>query len=298
MKMTIDEIILNGRRSGLGGSDIPWVMGLVDNSHPYHKTAYEVYEEKVNGVCKDFSGNQAVEWGNRLEPIVAKAYEDMTGERLASTSRLEHKKYKFLFGTPDRVIYGKPKGVEIKTTDKSMAHLWGESGSQDVPEAYYLQIAHYMLVWDYEAWDLCVLIGGNDFRVYSFERDLEVDEWIVEKASKFWHDHVEKKIPPPIDFSDKAIQSLIRRKYTFVSDEVVNLREEYKEFADKIEDAEKNIKVYTKIKDENRAIILDEMGCAGRATLSDGRYFERVVMNRKGYTVEDSSYIKLNFKGR
>ncbi len=288
---------LEQRRTGIGGSDISGIMGAVEPGHPHHKTSYEVYEEKVNGVSRDLSANEAVRWGNMLEEPMAKFYEEKTGKMLFCSSMFRHQKYPFLIANPDRLIVGERKGVEIKTTGYRMRHLWGEDGSRDVPESYYLQIAHYMLVLDYEQWDLIVLIGGQEFREYTFYRDKEIDEMIIESASKFWHDNIEKRVPPPIDYSDKNVQALIRKKYNLVSDEIVTLGDEFIEITNTIEEAEEKIKNYAKIKKEKQSIVLEAMGNAGRAILPDNRCFQRSMVKRKGHTVKESSYVKFSLKG-
>jgi putative phage-type endonuclease len=285
------------RRTGIGGSDIAGIIGAVPPGHPHYKTAYEVYEEKVSGISKDLSNNEAVKWGNIFENPIAKIYEEETGKQLCCSSTFRHKEYPFLMANPDRLIIGERKGVEIKTTGYLMRNFWGESGSKDVPESYYLQVAHYMLVLDYEEWDLCVLIGGQDFRTYTFKRDAWFDELIIHKAATFWKENVEKKVPPIIDYSDKNVQNIIRKKYNHISTERVELDYKYIEVANKFEEANKNIKNYNKILNESKSEILDAMGFAGVAVLPDGRTFKRTLVQRKGYSVDDTQYIKFKFEG-
>ena len=54
-----------------------------------------------------------------------------------------------------------------------------------------------MAVTGCDMWFLAVLIGGNDFRIYTIFRDLDLEKMIVKHASNFWYNHVLKESPPP-----------------------------------------------------------------------------------------------------
>ena len=294
---TAEEIELNtpehfdARRTGIGGSDIAAVLG----TSPY-KSAYEVYEEKVNGFKQDLSDNEKVLWGNLLEEPIAKRYGQVTGKKLSITNLIRSGDYPFLIASPDRLVLNERQGLEIKAVGEHTKHLWGENGSQLIPEYYYLQVAHYMLVLDYQAWDVAALIGGQELRIYTFERDREIDDLIVQGAFDFWTNHVQKKIAPPKDYTRPDVQQLIKRKNNLVSDVSVELTDEYVGITDKLENAKEQIKRYQLLQKEAEAELLDAIGEAGKAVLPDGRTFYRKKIERKAYQVEASSYITLSLK--
>ena len=180
-----------------------------------------------------------------------------------------HKDYPFLLANPDRLIAGKKMGIEIKNVGDRSRHLWGEDGSQLVPDYYFLQAAHYMLVLDYEAWDVVVCIGGQELRTYRFERDQEIDELIIQGASDFWHNHVEKRIEPPKDYSSPGVQELIKKKFNLVSNEVINLPEQFADVANQWQTAKEDIKHYDNLRKELEAKLLDAIGTAGKALLNE-----------------------------
>ena len=287
---------MDERQTGIGGSDIGGVCGTTP-LEPYHKTAYEIYEEKVNGIFKNIANTDAVLWGTLLEEPIAQFYEVETGKKLCCTSTIRHKDYPFLMANPDRLIIGEARGLEIKTAGYHMRDWFGESGSQQVPERYYLQVAHYMCVLNYPIWDLIVLIGGQEFRKYTFERDKEIEEMIIDKANNFWKNCVEKKIPPPIDYANPEVQKLIKKKYNLVSDECVELGDPFKEDVKIIQECRDFISHYSNIKNKTEAKILEAMGNAGRAIIPNGFEFIRKKIERKGYTVAPTTYIKLQLKG-
>ena len=295
---TAEEIELNTpedfdvRRTGVGGSDIAAVLGI----SPY-KSAYEVYEEKVNGLKQDLSDNEKVVWGQLLEEPIAKRYEQVTRKKLSITNIIRSGDYPFLIASPDRVISNEKRGLEIKAVGEHTKHLWGESGSQLIPEYYYLQIAHYMLVLDYQAWDVAALIGGQELRIYSFERDKEIDDLIIQGAFDFWTNHVQKKIAPPKDYSKPDVQQLIKRKNNLVSEACVELPDEYVAIVNQLEEAKEQIKRYQSLQKEVESKLLDVIGEAGKALLPDGRMFYRKRIERKVYQVPASSYITLSLKG-
>jgi len=284
-------INLKERKKGLGGSDISVALGI----NPF-KTAYELYEEKTNPDHPETPENEKMRLGRYFEDPIARLYEDVTNQITYCSGMFTHNKHPFLIGHPDRIIPQQKKVVEIKSVGYRSQHLWGESGSQLVPDYYYLQAAHYALVLDYDCFDIAIVVGQEEFRYYSFERDLDIDESIIEGASRFWKDHVKKKKPPEKDYSNSGIQELIKRKHNLVSDLKIVLPDNFVEVKNKLENAKHNIKIYDEVKKESEAIILDAMGDAGIAILSDGSSFLRKRIERKAYQCKESSYVTLTLK--
>lgn len=205
---------LEARRAGIGGSDMAAVLGL----SPY-KTPLDVYNEKLGLVePDDLSGNDAVHFGNVLEDVVAEEFGRRTGLKPRRNNQLlQHKEHPFLLANIDRDVVGKPFGMkcglECKTADKWAARpeLWGEgsqfyfdadgslrieSHDEQVPDWYLMQCAHYMAVTQSDLWFLAVLIGGNDFRIYTIQRSERLESAMIQRAAKFWH-YVETQTPPP-----------------------------------------------------------------------------------------------------
>lgn len=211
--LTVEQ--LEARRAGIGGSDIAAVLGM----SPW-KTPLDVYNEKLGLVePPDLAANEAVHFGNVLEDVVADEFGRRTGLKpRRNNQHLVHKAHPFLMANIDRAITGQPFGMrcglECKTTDKWAAKpgLWGEGAvferdsdgelqiahyDDQVPDWYLLQCAHYMAVTGADLWFLAVLIGGNDFRIYTIRRDLELEAVLERKAERFWNDHVLAQTPPP-----------------------------------------------------------------------------------------------------
>lgn len=183
---------MQARATGIGGSDAAAVCGL----NPY-KSPVDVYLEKI-GQSEPVEENERMRWGNLLEDVVAQEYARRTGRQVRRrNSTFRHREHDFMVGNIDRDVVGERRLLECKTADKWTLSQWGEPGSDEVPEYYLVQVAHYLAVLDYHVADLAVLIGGNDFRIYTIERDRELEASLIEREYDFWWKHVQLELPPP-----------------------------------------------------------------------------------------------------
>jgi putative phage-type endonuclease len=158
------------RRRCVGASEIGAIAGL----SPY-ATAMDVAARKLG--LSDDETSPAAEWGERLEPVVATAYEEREGVRLAPVPSLRAESpADWMLATPDRQVVPE-KGelpsllVEIKTAGLRQAGRWGPEGTDAVPSEYVAQCTWQMAVarrlrMPVEAVDLAVLIGGQELRLY------------------------------------------------------------------------------------------------------------------------------------
>jgi putative phage-type endonuclease len=211
---------LEERRRGIGGSDIAAAIGL----SPW-RTPLDLYREKIGeSEPEDLASNDAVHFGNVLEDVVAEEFSRRTGLKVRrSNQHHQHPDHDFLVANIDRAVVGKPLGMkcglECKTADKWAARdKWGpgavfgrdEAGELEileaddqVPDWYLLQCVHYMAVTGADFWFLAVLIGGNDFRIYTIRRDPELEAIVIARAKAFWQNHVEARRPPePVTLID------------------------------------------------------------------------------------------------
>lgn len=183
---------LETRRQGIGGSDAAAAVGL----HPY-KTMLELYLEKTGDLQPpDLSDNERVHFGNVLEEVVAQEYSRRTGKRvIRRNATITHKQHPFMLAHVDRLVVGESRILECKTADRYTQHLWGEEGTDQVPDHYMIQCLHYMAVLDRDACDLAVLIGGNEFRTYTINRDHDLEQQLIDQEAAFWR-RVELGNPP------------------------------------------------------------------------------------------------------
>lgn len=178
------------RMLGIGGSDIGAVVGM----SPY-STALDVYEQKLR-LAPPKPMNMPMLLGRLMEPIVAALYEMQEGVKLFKPGFQRHPVHPWVLGTPDRLVVGQRKGVELKTTAAHNARRWGEAGGDEVPEEHTCQSHWYMPLVEMDAWDVAVLIGGSDFRVYHLYGDQRFERALFDRGDVFWHEHVMKAVPP------------------------------------------------------------------------------------------------------
>lgn len=252
---------IEDRKNGIGGSDIGAVLGL----NPY-KSPFDVYLEKTGQVEPvDLSDNQRVHFGNVLEKVVADEYERRTGFKVRKRNNaIVHKAVTWARANIDRSVVGKNMVLECKTADKWTAGNWGPDGSDQVPESYLVQVAWYMMILGYNRADLAVLIGGNDFRIYHFERDSELERYIFERAAIFWEQHVLANKPPAFrDEKDLATAFAIDNgQAVTATDEIIESLRVLDSVKSRIKDLEKNKKdiefLIKSFMGENAEIILND----------------------------------------
>ncbi len=65
-----------------------------------------------------------------------------------------------------------------------------------MPAQYLVQCAAYLALTGCQQWDLAALIGNHDFRIYRFNRDHDLEGYLLEESSRWWRDHVIADVPP------------------------------------------------------------------------------------------------------
>lgn len=190
----VNEAWLNERRTGIGGSDAAAVLGLSK-----WKTPLEVWQEKRGEVGPQLD-NEPMLWGRALEPVIRQQYAERTGRIVRVPEQIiRHPDIEFMLANLDGFTDDR-RVVEIKTARTNQD--WGEPGTDEVPQAYLIQVQHYLAVTGFEVADIAVLIGGSDFRMYEVPADPELQEMIVDGEAEFWK-LVRDGIPPePVSYAD------------------------------------------------------------------------------------------------
>lgn len=202
----------NLSRYGLGASEIAAVAGLSPFSSPW-----KVWLQ-ATGQAEDVEQNSFMEWGHRLEPAIRQKYSDDTGFVVyVPPSSMFHPRRAWARATPDGIA-----GAEIKPDqllDPKRHHLvqikntgeWaGKSWSDGPPAHVVLQELWELDVTGLDRADVAVLIGGNDFRIYTVHRDQKAIDDLVTIGEDFWK-KVEKRIEPSVDDSEACRQHFEKR---------------------------------------------------------------------------------------
>jgi putative phage-type endonuclease len=197
---------LKVRKSGIGGSDAAAAVGL----SPY-KSALELWLEKTGRDSElaqpdPHDTTEPVYWGNLLEPIVAAAYTQQTGNRVRKVNAvLQHPTIPFMLANLDREVIGVPglQILECKTAGEFGARLWRDG----VPEYVQLQVQHQLAVTGKRAADVAVLLCGQQLVVHRIDRDDELIARLIPLEAQFW-EHVVSDRPPLADGSESADRAL------------------------------------------------------------------------------------------
>lgn len=196
------------RKNGIGGSDVASIMGLNKYSSPLNVWLIKTGREE----SPDLSSKEAVEWGNRLEDVVADKFASEHHELKVyrKNATLISKARPWAFANLDRCVTDKKGNVgvlEIKTVGSRRAGDWDNG----VPIYYLTQVMHYLAVTGYRyAW-VAVLVGGQEFREYFVPRDEEDIAAINEHVDTFWHDFVETDTAPTLIGNQPEADALLHQ---------------------------------------------------------------------------------------
>lgn len=236
--MTHNEWLLD-RRRGIGGSDVATILGLNK-----WKSAYQLWLEKTGQVDLEHTESEPAYWGNVLEEIVAKEFQERTGKKVRRRNQVfEHPLHPFLRANIDRDVVGENAILECKTANAFLGKEWE---GDEVPLSYLCQVQHYMNVLNKEYCYIAVLIGGQKFIWKRIDRDQELIDMITEKLVDFWETNVIEGVEPLIDGSE-ATQEFLKNRYSELDevettlppafDEIIDQKRELKKAKKDIEES-------------------------------------------------------------
>ena len=196
----LTEQQLKIRKNSIGGSDSAIILGLSN-----YKTPYELYLEKTGDVEPSLEYTDAQYWGSTLEPIVRDEFAKRHECKIETPDIIYHPMYSFMHANVDGVIKteGADEVLEIKCANSFAGKVWGEPGSDFIPPSYLIQVAHYCSVLNLDVARIAVLIGGYDYREYTYNRDMSLENRIIEACSDFWK-CVQRKTPPTLTTPNDA----------------------------------------------------------------------------------------------
>lgn len=200
---SMEEWLVN--RKGIGGSDASAILGL----NPY-KTNQELWMEKKGQMSPvDISGKSYVKYGNDAEPLLralfALDYPEYKVEYY-DNNMIINKKYPWAHASLDGELMdpdGRRGILEIKTTNILQSMQW-EKWDNRIPDNYYIQVLHYLLVTEY---DFVVLkaqlkrVRDGEVRLttkhYHIEREevLSDIKMLKEEEEAFWHSSQSEQEP-------------------------------------------------------------------------------------------------------
>ena len=189
---------LAARKHGIGGSDAAAIAGL----NPW-RSPIEVYLDKITPEQTDDNTNERMEWGTRLEPVVADHFAAInTFDITVPPPMIVSADHPFMFANVDRFV-GDDEILEVKTTGAHMADEW-ETGP---PDHYVVQVQHYLAVVGRARAHVAVLIGGQEYRQFIVERDDTLIASLIKIEGEFWQQVVDRT-PPAAGSTESATRAL------------------------------------------------------------------------------------------
>jgi predicted phage-related endonuclease len=248
------------RGSHVGASE---VAALFDCS-PY-VTRFELWHRRKGNIdAPDFSDNERMEWGLRLEPAIIAAAKDRYGYVLEETPR-SLSNGRGLGGHPDQLASNErgPGIIEIKTADWLVFKHWGS----EPPEHYLLQAMAYAGLAGRKWCDILVLVGGNRLERFCYDFRPKIYGEIERRVADFWAS-VEANDPPPADYTRDL--DTIGELYREGNDETVDLTADNlaHEAAAAFLFAKEARLEAEKREDAAKAELLDKLGPASTAVLN------------------------------
>lgn len=184
------------RSNFIGGSDAAAIIGLSRWGSPL-----SVWAEKTKQVQPKELDSEAVELGRELEDYVARRFMKKTGKKVRRVNKmLVHKVHPFIGGHIDRDVVGENSIFEAKTCSAFKAREWE---LEEIPAEYVIQAMHYLAVTGADRCYISVLIGNQDFKTKTIERDEKAIADLIRREVDFWERFVVPQVMPMAGPRDK-----------------------------------------------------------------------------------------------
>jgi putative phage-type endonuclease len=291
---------LEERKTGIGGSDAPVILGVSKWGSPL-----QIWAQKVRALEKDIEEEESgdsreeLEWGRLVEPIVINAYGERTGRKVTAGEMFcRHPEINWLIGHADghQLVEEWPEGlVECKNVHWSIWMEWLE----DAPLPVKVQVQHYLASFNLDHATAVALVGGNQLVWHDIERNQPFIDAMLEEEERFWARVVSDNPPPATAADCKFLNKLVpetRGLIIQMPSAGLDFHEELAEVKNELAKIKDMAAPLEKKKDELEAKIKQAMGDASEATLPDGSVYTFKTTKRKGFEVKPSEFRTLRLK--
>lgn len=272
------------RESGIGASECAAACGL----SKYEQT-FDLYRKKT-GEADPVELNRDILFGQFMESGGIRYWEALRETPVEyPLPTVRHPKYPYMLATPDAKI-GPRRGLEFKTMDFFRFRQLEMHGIAEVIPEYLLQVQHQMECMDWDSIVIAIMVG-KDLHDVEVERNERLQSVIVEREGVFW-DHVERRVPPEIDFSRGDSLRCVQALYPEVTNDlVVTLSDDASAQWKEYEALGKTIKDANERRDSIKARVLAEIGDNYAGLLSGSeKMLRRKWVEPTSYTVERKGY--------
>jgi len=281
---------LEGRRKGIGGSDVAAILGI----NPY-KSAFSVYMDKIEGTT--FEGNIHTEFGNWMEPHIRdefprrfKKHEKIDIQVYEYSYVLQHPEVEYFIANLDGIMEHPELGtglIEIKTASEMQWKQWQD---EEIPDMYYCQIQHYLMVTGL-SYAYIVALVGKRLLWKLVVRDDEFIKLMSGRLKEFWENHILARVAPApagLDTDTDILKALYQQESPGQYVELHYYQDDY----DRHKEITRQIK---ELNLEDEAIKQKFMQAIGDSELAyvGNKKVTWKTTHRKGYTVEPKSFRSL-----
>lgn len=203
------------RRKLITASDVAAICGL----DPW-RTKYDVYASKVLGVEQPQTFR--MERGHALEPLgIRWLSRQHAGARVVHNRETAiHPVFPWLGATTDGLFYEREEDktpsavVDVKAVGLGMSPTWREGAEHlIVPEHVHVQLQTQMIVKGLKRGIVVAMLDTEEEpEALELEHDDDLAGVLLEECDRFRVDHLEAKVPPPIDGS-KSSAELVKRLF-------------------------------------------------------------------------------------
>lgn len=195
---------LEGRRAGIGGSDVAAALGMNRYTSPWELWADKTGRTEIE---LDESPSEAAALGNALEPWLLEQVARKVGEPAYRTpyKTYAHPEHPWRMCSPDGIL-ADGRLVECKTA--GLASGFGTPpgwGPDEIPLAYEFQARWSMHVMDAPAVEFIALVANLGVVHRTVERDYGVEFELVAQLTEWWEKHVVGDEEPAFTAADAAI---------------------------------------------------------------------------------------------
>lgn len=201
MPPAADDAEWHSRRAFcIGGSDVGAIMGLND-----HKTALQVYREKVDHIIPDLSDNVFIKKGKTLEPVIFENWvvpkmKELGYRAIRPDVIFSNHRFPFIQCNLDGAAISSDKEsciIEIKWVSPWGAANWDGDDYCGIPKSYYAQVQTYMAVTGApKAFVFALFDDEWECKMYEIPRDNTFIDNLLKATKTFYTANMQMEIPP------------------------------------------------------------------------------------------------------
>lgn len=202
------------RATGIGGSEVGTICGFNKWESPY-----TLWAKKTGRIASAIPQSEAMEWGNRLEPVIVEKFADEHPELdvVINAGTWSHPARPWQIANPDALFRHRDEDwwgvVEVKTAQ------FEDDWAEGVPRYYETQVQWYLQTLGLANAYVVALFHGNRYREFWVESSVIAQDYALEQVERF-RSYLDSADGPDYDGSLSTYNSVRASHPDIVDDEV------------------------------------------------------------------------------